>query len=425
MKKYLHVFFNTILLLALSSCTFIPNQQSQGNLILPTESITLPAITAQPNQPSLAPILPSAIPATVIPTTNPSINIAYKIADYLVSQQNADGAIPDVPGSDTVNEDSNMEYALLGIASAYYSSHDPRYLTALEKGIQWLAAREEMTDATWRGSWFYSYQSASPYAAIPANLDENVMDVRGVDATNSLFVYLLYLDSILSGSNTLVEKYSGNARAALDFLLTNDRSQEGYFFNSWQLSQGEENWRLYRYRYTADQGDVYLGLQAGWILFQDSRYQQAASFIQDSITKDFFDSSAGTYIVGIEEDGTIDQGTDGFESIFPQGYLPWIFGDNSANQSSYGWLNKCVQADGSLSCYEDDPHYSLSAIINGMAASSLGKPVPEVSAKWITTIAFDASSGGVKDSTAEDTDNYSNVAGLAIVDLLQFHPNLK
>jgi hypothetical protein len=425
MKKCLPILIHSFLLFSLSACSVIPTQQTKSNLLPPTESITLPASTAQSSQSSAVTIQPSVIPATTTPSPNSSVTIAYKIADYLVAQQNTDGAIPDVPGSDTVNEDSNMEYALLGLAAAYNSSRDSRYLSALEKGIQWLAEREEMTDTTWRGSWFYSYQSTSPYAAIPANLDENVMDVRGVNTTNSLFVYLLYLDSVLSGSNTFTDKYADNARAALDFMFTNNRSEEGYFFNSWQLSQGEQNWRLYRYRFTTDQGNDYLGFQAGWILFKDSRYQQAASFIKDSITKDYFDSSSGTYIVGIEEDGTIDQETDGFESIFPQGYLPWIFGDNAANQSSYGWLSKCVQSDGSLSCFEDDPHYSLSAIIDGMAASSLEKPIPDASLKWLTTQVYDSSSGGVKDSAAEDTDNYSNVAGLAIVDLLQFHTNLK
>jgi hypothetical protein len=45
-----------------------------------------------------------------------------------------------------------MEYALMGLAAAYQHSRDPRYLAALEKGIRWLAAREEMSDPKWRGS---------------------------------------------------------------------------------------------------------------------------------------------------------------------------------------------------------------------------------------------------------------------------------
>jgi len=42
-----------------------------------------------------------------------------KVASYLLKQQNADGMIPDEPGSQIVNEDSNMEYALIGLAAAY------------------------------------------------------------------------------------------------------------------------------------------------------------------------------------------------------------------------------------------------------------------------------------------------------------------
>lgn len=33
------------------------------------------------------------------------------VADYLLNQQNADGAIPDAPGAGIVNEESNMESA--------------------------------------------------------------------------------------------------------------------------------------------------------------------------------------------------------------------------------------------------------------------------------------------------------------------------
>jgi hypothetical protein len=116
---------------------------------------------------------------------------ALHIADYLLSQQDTHGAIPDAPGWDTVNQDSNMEYALIGLAAAYEYSRDPRYLIALEKGIRWLAAREDITDPLWRGSWFYAYASTPPYAPISVPLSDDILGVRGVDATSALFVYLL------------------------------------------------------------------------------------------------------------------------------------------------------------------------------------------------------------------------------------------
>jgi hypothetical protein len=214
---------------------------------IPTETVVIPTATSTlvlPT-PTITPTPPSA--------SNDYSTHAARIADYLLSQQNADGAIPDAPGWDTVNQDSNMEYALIGLAAAYDYSHDPRYLLALEKGIRWLAAREEMTDPPWRGSWFYAYSSVPPYNPIPTSPgDPAITDVRGVSATSALFVYLLYLHSVVSGSNTLAIEYEDNARAALDFVLEHNQSADGFFYNSWQKSAADGKWHLWRFRYAAD-----------------------------------------------------------------------------------------------------------------------------------------------------------------------------
>lgn len=68
-----------------------------------------------------------------------------KIADFILSLQCSNGAIPDCKNSDTVNTDSNMEYALIGLGSAYELTADKKYLSGVKKGIRWLAARECMT----------------------------------------------------------------------------------------------------------------------------------------------------------------------------------------------------------------------------------------------------------------------------------------
>lgn len=59
--------------------------------------------------------------------------LALHIADFILAQQDVNGAIPDEAGSDTANEDSNMEYALIGLAAAYEATRDGKYLTGLEK----------------------------------------------------------------------------------------------------------------------------------------------------------------------------------------------------------------------------------------------------------------------------------------------------
>src|SRR5437588_12882027 len=50
--------------------------------------------------------------------------VALRVADALLARQDAAGAIPDSPGGETVNEDSNMEYALVGIPAGYWRRGD-------------------------------------------------------------------------------------------------------------------------------------------------------------------------------------------------------------------------------------------------------------------------------------------------------------
>ena len=122
------------------------------------------------------------MPATVLkPLIVDYTATGLKVAGYLLKQQNADGMIPDEPGSQIVNQDSNMEYALIGLAAAYRQSRDVRYLNGLERGIVWLAEREEMTDPDWCGSWRYTYSTTPPYSPVPVSPGPGIADVRGVD----------------------------------------------------------------------------------------------------------------------------------------------------------------------------------------------------------------------------------------------------
>lgn len=344
---------------------------------------------------------------------------AWRVADYLLGQQNADGAIPDVCGGPLCNEDSNTEYALIGLAAAYWASHDHRYLDGVEKGIRWLADREEMADPQWRGSWFYAFQSKPPYAPVPTSPGKGVTDVRGVDSTCALFPYLLHLHAALSGQDRLNRQYETNARAALDFALTRNQTPESGSFSSWQLKKRDGQWRLWRFQYTADQADVYLGLRAGGLLFGEERYRLAADRLRQRMPG-FFEAKLGRYALGQDADGSLEPDFDGFDGIFPQGYLPWVLGNFASNSASCQWLSQRVQSDGSLSCYPKDPKYTLSAAVYVMAARALGQPVPVRSLDWIMTQATDPAAGGVRDTAAPKSEKFSNVAGFTIVALTGF-----
>ncbi|MCI0521637.1 MAG: hypothetical protein L0Z70_15440 [Chloroflexi bacterium] len=361
-------------------------------------------------------------PTTVLGQPNSSNAVsALRVADYILNQQNADGAIPDVPNGETVNLDSNMEYALLGLAAAYQDSGDARYLDGLEKGIRWLADREELTDPQWRGSWFYAYSSSPPYAPLPISPDDPAIeDVRGVDATSALFVYLLYLHTTFSGSNTLAQEYESHARAALDFVLTQNQTADGFFYSSWQKWASDGQWHLWQFRYAADQGDVYLGMQAGCLLYAEPRYRQSADFLMVNVPAAFFHPSSGRYALGMYEDGSLEIEMEGFNGIFPQGYLAWVFGENQSNRAAFNWLTSCVHTDGSLVCYPGDPRFSLSVSLYAMSATALGELFPTQSVDWLMANTFDEQDGGIRDTLDPTSEKYPNVAGFSVVALLGF-----
>lgn len=352
------------------------------------------------------------------PTTYNHPAYALRVADYLLGQQHASGVIPDGNGGTVANVDSTMEYALIGLAAAYWYSRDSRYLNGLEKGIHWLAAREDMSSTAWRGSWYYAYSTSSPYSYVAISPGAGVTNVRGVDSTSTLFVYLLYLHKTLSGSDTLARLYEPNARAALNFVLTQNRAVDGYFYSSWQKWGIGGSWELWPFRYAADQGDNYLGFKAGVLLYGDAVYQQTATRLEQVSTQ-FFDTSSGTYAVGTYDDGSLEIAEPSFSRVFPQGYLPWIFGANGSNVSAFQSLYACEQSGGAP-CTTEELSYSLTMAVYALAASALNYPAPTAALDRLIAYAFDPADGAVRDTTSPDSYKYSNVAGLTVAALVQF-----
>ena len=369
----------------------------------------------------LALVLAGAGPGAVQAAGQDYSSVALRVADSLLAQQDAAGAISDAPDGETVDEDSNMEYALIGIAAAYWHSGDARYLQSLERGIRWLAAREDMSATMWRGSFAYGYQAVPPYAPVAVSPGPGVRDARGVDATSALFVYLLYLDATLAHSSQLARDLQPQARAALNFVLTRNLAADGFSNSSWQLLDGAGNgpWVLWRFEYSADQADVYLGLHAGGMLYRYNRYERAAVSLKKRVPRAFFLPQLGRYALGREPGGAPGTDFDGFDGIFPQGYLPWVFGPGKESAGALAWLSNHGLPDGSLSAYPGDPRFSLSVVVYALAANALHAPTPTGSLDWLIAHTYDPSDGGIGDS-AQDSSRSSNVAGFTIAALLGF-----
>ena len=351
------------------------------------------------------------------------------MANFILSLQNADGAIEDEPGGGIVNEDSNMEYALIALGATYNITGDTQYLDGLRKGIIWLAAREEMSDSTWNGSWMYAYDYNSPYNAIPTSPgDPSISDVRGVDATSTLFVYLLYLYQHLTGDDTLTVVYENNARAALDFVINHNLDSDGYSWSSWQKWVSDNQWHLWKFKYAADQGDVWLGLKAGALLYDLTLYGPYADFIENNAPAHFFDVSEGRFCLGIDDAGVKDWSIDGFDGIFPNGYLPWLWCSTPETEAAYNWLQSYVHTDGSIQVNSGDA-YAASVALYGLATFSLNHPQPTQSFLWLNKTPtnggpYDDTNGGVHDTPNWNESEYDNIAGFSAMAMMGWTPGL-
>ncbi len=345
------------------------------------------------------------------------------MADFILSLQNAGGAIPDEKGAATVNQDSNMEYALIGLGAAYAATRDRKYLDGLENGIKWLAEREEMSDPRWKGSWYYVYSANAPYAEIPTSPGAGITDARGVDATSALFAYLLYLDEKLRANKTLVQRYGTNARAGLDFVINHNLDSDGFSRSSWHLYSSDGQWHLYTEKYSADQGDVYLGMHAGELLFHDTKYARVAQFLRAKTPAQLFSSSEQRYGLGIHEDGKLDTSDDGNSAAFSQGYLSWMWGDSAQNRAALRWLQAKIGSDGSIVSVPGKPAYSLNVAMLALAEKSLGQPAPAKSLRWLVNTTYDRETGGVRRSPdAADRHEFNNETGFILLGYLGFLP---
>lgn len=348
---------------------------------------------------------------------------ALRMADFILSLQNEAGAIRDEAGVDTVNQDSNMEYALIGLAAAYEATREQKYLTGLEKGIRYLAEREDVSDPRWKGSWYYVYSATPRFAHIATPPGEGKTDARGVDATSALFVYLLYLDQRFTGKDELVRKYSEHARAALDYVLRENIAQDGFSWSSYQQSATDGQWYRWAMKYSADQGDVYLGMRAAELLFNDPRYAKAATVLRTYAPARFFSPDLQRYGLGMDEKGMLYTDDDGNSAAFSQGYLAWMWGDAAQSGHALKWLQSKVLKDGSVVSAEGKPAFSLNVAMIGMAAKRFAAPEPTRSFEWLVKSAFDERTGAVRHSAAaSDRHEYDNENGFCVISLLGFMP---
>jgi hypothetical protein len=160
-------------------------------------------------------------------------------------------------------------------------------------------------------------------------------------------------------------------------------------------------------------------MQAGWLLYGDEEYRQAAEHLAENVPVSFFSVPDGRYAWGRYDDGTLATGPAGFSGVFSQGYLAWVFGKKPESQTAYEWLKSCEQADGRLVCFDDDPAYTLTAVLFSLAADSLGETEDDSTLTWVVSRTYDPADGGVRDTGIPTSTKFSNVAGFTAAAFLE------
>jgi virulence-associated protein VapD len=276
-----------------------------------------------------------------------------------------------------------------------------------------------MSDLVWKGSWRYVYSPLPPYLPVPTSPeDPKITDVRGVDATSTLFVYLVHLHKQLTGHDALARKYAINAQAALDFVINHNLDHDGFSWSSWQLHADDGKWHLYQFKFSADQGDVYLGMKAGAELYQSAKYALVAKFLKGQTPAKFFSTRERRYGMGLRQDGTIDP----TPYVFAQGYLPWMWGGTKENLAACDWLRAKVLANGSIIDKPGETPSSLSVAVLGMASAAVQRPAPLKSFHWLISTPIDSKTGGIHENLTPNSHLYNNVAGFCVIALTGFLP---
>ncbi len=331
-----------------------------------------------------------------------------EIAQGLLKMQLPNGAIPDAPGWKACNTDSNMEYALLGLAASYWKWGERKYSESLRKGILWLA-RTEIMEGRFRGAWWYSYDCRS--------LKPLRRDVVGVDSTSALFIYLAWLYDTLTSEHSLVGRLEPNIKAAFSFLLKS-RMGNGFFNNSWVMKEGQ--YRRINFAYSTDQADVYLGIYAAWRLLKVPA-GGVGLWLENNIWR-LFNLEKGFFFLGISGDDEPEDINSPWEA-FNQGYLAWAFGPNPLTASSLGWLESHQEEDGGIRIFAEEERFTLPAIAYAMGMGRIGiRGEPRVSKALDWVIEKACHKGGIRDTEGKASPCFVNLAGLYLIAWTNFPP---
>ena len=151
----------------------------------------------------------------------------------------------------------------------------------------------------------------------------------------------------------------------------------------------------------------------------EQHYADRATFYRGNIEKTFFLTAKGRYSIGRDQGSALETIFDGFDGIFPNGYLPWVLGPSTLNANALAWLESRTQADGSMRIGKQTRSYALTVGIYLCGCVGTGRTPQQTSIDWLCNSMFDPQTGGVNDSTTDNT-KYSNVAGFCTVGLLGF-----
>jgi hypothetical protein len=164
-----------------------------------------------------------------------------------------------------------------------------------------------------------------------------------------------------------------------------------------------------------------LGLHAAFLLFGDAKYEELARKIKNNIYWKFFYTRKHRFALGINEDMKIQKHMEKVNGIFPQGYLPWVFGHSIPfPENSLDWLLSKQKHNGKIKV--SGGKYALTPIIQIMGQLRIYSTFNLKAWLWVNKFCYDSATGGIRDKPSKRSVEFCNVAGFGIIALTGFRP---
>ena len=293
---------------------------------------------------------------------------AMDAADFLLLNQNADGAIPDSPASTFYNSDNNMGYAMMALYYAWENTTNTTYIDAMGSALDFIGTKQDV-NGTWQYAYKYNSGTGTYYPDVwDIYKASNITNISTVDAVQAYFAYDLWLYSMSNRNSTKVSNLTPVAEKGIQRLLTESYDGNRFFFSSWQYNNKTNNWSRFEVKYSAGQIDTFLGLMALWNLTGNETYLTYAKTLKTDLENYFWNTTPSIYVRSLDVNNLKQSAY-----LFSQGYILSVIPNLANTTNSYTYIKGTEQIDGSVNTTDAPNGETINTAVALLASLSMNK----------------------------------------------------